>query len=121
MKESEIANALKGLPRASASPHFTSKVLVAVRTSGRRTFTWRTAAALAATLCLVVVFAHAAFTVAQEQKLRVLRAEHRQIQSELEQVKAIADEAAPVIVLENDDTRVVVDVADRRPNPQPMY
>jgi hypothetical protein len=24
-------------------------------------------------------------------------------------------------VLENDDTRMVVDVADRRPNTQPMY
>ena len=45
----------------------------------------------------------------------MLRAEHQRIESELQQVKAIADDATPVIVLENDDTRMVVDVAGRKP------
>ena len=87
-----------------------------MRGPARRPAFWQTAAAFAATLCLLAVFVHAALTVAQEQKVRALRAEHQRIESELRQVKAAAD-APPVIVLENDDTRLVVDVADRNMNP----
>lgn len=59
----------------------------------------------------------------RQQRLQELRAEHQQIQSELRRVKAIADDARPVVVLENGGTSVIVDVSDRRDrtNRQPIY
>jgi type II secretory pathway component PulM len=46
----------------------------------------------------------------RQQKLEELRAEQQRIESDLRQVKAIADEAQPVVVLENGDTHVIVDL-----------
>jgi hypothetical protein len=40
--------------------------------------------------------------------MRAIRAESQQIATELRQVKAKADEAEPIVVLENGDTRVIV-------------
>ena len=37
-----------------------------------------------------------------------MRAESQQIASELQRVKAKADEVEPIVVLENGDTRVIV-------------
>ncbi len=44
----------------------------------------------------------------RQQRMQALRAEQQQIKSELHRVKAIADEAQPVVVLENGDTRVIL-------------
>jgi len=52
----------------------------------------------------------------RHQRLDALRAEHQRIETELQQVKALADDPRPVVVLENGDTRVIVPVADRQPN-----
>jgi biopolymer transport protein ExbB/TolQ len=49
----------------------------------------------------------------RQQKLEELRAEQQRIESDLRQVKAIADEAQPVVVLENGDTHVIVDLKQK--------
>ena len=49
--------------------------------------------------------------VAKEAKeMNALRTEHQKIESELQQVKAVADQAQPVMVLDNGQTRVIVDL-----------
>ncbi len=51
---------------------------------------------------------------ARQHRMETLRAEQRQIKSELRQVKAMADDVQPVVVLENGDTRVIVDLNEHR-------
>ena len=46
----------------------------------------------------------------KQERLAALRAEQRRIESELRHVKAMADDVPPVVVLENNDTRVIVDL-----------
>ena len=80
-----------------------------------QTVTWRASAALAMAACLAVLV-HGAFTVqTQRQRAHALRAEHQQLEAELEQVKKIAREAEPVVVLEDDrGTRVIIELDDTR-------
>ena len=49
----------------------------------------------------------------RKQRLEELRAEQQRIEFDLRQVKAIADEAQPVVVLENGDTHVIVDLKQK--------
>ena len=65
-------------------------------------------AATAMTLIIVVGTYAASVRHERRQRINALLAERKQIESELRQVKAIADEAQPVVVLENGDTRVIV-------------
>ena len=48
----------------------------------------------------------------EKQKLNALRAERQRIETELQRVKAIADDAQPVVVLQNGDTRVIMQTPD---------
>jgi hypothetical protein len=73
--------------------------------------TWRLASAFAIVLCLTVLGFEGKVLRDRHQRLDALRAEHQQLESELQQVKAIADDPRPVVVLENADTRVIVPVA----------
>jgi Tfp pilus assembly protein PilN len=85
----------------------------AVRVEPRRWVrpAWRMAAAYAMVLVLVVgTYAAAIHHGREQQRAQALRAEHQKIQSELQQVKAIAEDTQPVVVLENGDTRVIVDL-----------
>lgn len=116
---------MKRLPRTNASPRFTSDVLRRVRNSasGRATnYTlrerplFRFAAAFALMLCVALLAYETAAVHERHQRLDALRAEHQQIETELQQVKAMAGDPRPVVVLENGDTRVIVPVADRQPN-----
>jgi hypothetical protein len=66
-------------------------------------------AATAMTLMLVAG-SYAASIRRERQRMNALRAERRQIESELRRVKAAADEIQPLVVLENGDTRVIVDL-----------
>jgi type II secretory pathway component PulM len=126
MNDIELSNALKHLPHTSASPRFTSDVLRAARTTPARprAILWRYAAAMVMTLCFVVIGVQAiAIRHAHHERIEQLRAEHQRIESELRQVKAVADDPAPVVVLENADTRVIVPVANHAENrqQQPIY
>ena len=105
---------MRRLPRTSASPHFTSEVMrrVAARETARPRAVWRFAAALAMMLCAAVLLFEAHAAQARQQRLAELRAEHQRIEAELQQVKEIAEDPRPVVVLENDDTRVIVPVSD---------
>ena len=107
---------MRRLPRTNASPRFTSDVLRRLegrRSSGHARVVWRFAAALATVLFVAVLALETSVVHARHQKLNALRAEQQRIETELQQVKAIADDPRPVVVLENDDTRVIVPVADR--------
>ena len=63
-----------------------------------------------AMMVLVVGGIYAGRVRREHQRIESLRAEHRRIASELQQVKAIADQPPPVVVLDNGDTRVIVDL-----------
>jgi hypothetical protein len=101
------------LPRVKASPAFTSDVLRAVRRQDdvRQTpFVWRLAAGFAMALCLVAIV-HVATLQYERRERMALRAERERIEAELADVKKIASEAEPVVVLENDNgTRVIMDL-----------
>lgn len=111
MNDVDVGIALRLLPRTTTSPRFASDVMRAVRAHeepSRARFFWKFATSFAMVLILV------AGMVVQRQKearqIESLRAEHRRIETELKQVKAIADEAQPVVVLDNGETRVIVDL-----------
>jgi hypothetical protein len=111
---------MRSLPRTNASPGFTSEVMrkaraergQAAHTGDRRgPFIWRMAAALAMVFSLAVVVQITMMQQAQRRKYEDLRAEKQQIQADLQAVKKIAEDAEPVVVLENDrGTRVIVDM-----------
>lgn len=128
MKDMDVGNALRRLPRTTPSPRFTSDVMRAVRQNGGRTsarFAWLTPAvrfmAVTSLMLILVVGAYATSIHRQRvQRIRSLRAEHQRIESELQRVKEVADEAQPAVVLENGDTRVIVDVKQNRQT-KPIY
>jgi hypothetical protein len=93
------------------------------RSSAR--FAWLTPAVrfVAVTSLMLILVAGAYATSVHRQRLqriRTLRAEHQRIESELQRVKEVADEAQPAVVLENGDTRVIVDVKQNRQT-KPIY
>lgn len=72
---------------------------------------WRVAAAFAMVICLVAVAQFAVIQQQQRARMETLRAEQQQIEAELEAVKKIADDAEPVVVLEDGQgTRVIMDL-----------
>jgi hypothetical protein len=75
---------------------------------------WRLAAAYAMVFVLLVGTYAASIRHERLQKLEEMRAEHQRIESDLRQVKAIADEAQPIVVLENGDTHVIVDLKQKQ-------
>lgn len=124
MNDTDIGNAMKRLPRTNASPRFTSDVLRRARNASSWTAksntlkdrpAFRFAAAFAMMFCVALLAYETAAVHQRHQRLDALRAEHQQIETELRQVKALADDPRPVVVLENGDTRVIVPVADRQP------
>jgi len=104
------------LPRAKASPDFTSDVMRRIRREGRceerpRPLVWRLSAGFAMAACLVILV-HGAITLhAHRQHVAEIRAEKELLTAELEAVKKIARESEPVLVLEDDrGTRVIMDL-----------
>lgn len=72
---------------------------------------WRMAAGLAMAVCLVAVVQIAVMHQNQRERIEALRAEQQRIEAELAAVKKIADEAEPVVVLEDGrGTRVIMDL-----------
>jgi hypothetical protein len=115
MNNDEIGHAMRRLPRTNASPRFTSDVLRRLegRPNNHARVAWRLAAAFAMMLAVVVLAFETNAVHTRRQRLYALRAEQQRIEAELQQVKAVADDPRPVVVLESDDTRVIVPVADR--------
>ena len=114
MNETELGNCMRALPRAKASPAFTSDVLRAVRREQRHVAVprvWRMAAAFAMVACIVAVVQFGTLQYQRQQRMEALRAEQQRIQAELAAVKKIANEAEPMVVLENDKgARVIMDL-----------
>jgi len=77
--------------------------------SSRGRYIWKFATSFA----MVLILAAGMFVQRQKadaKEMNALRAEHQKIETELKQVKAIADEAQPSVVLDNGQTRVIVDL-----------
>ena len=114
MNDSQLGNSMRSLPRATASPAFTSEVVRAVRqaTPERRvSFTWRMAAGFAMAACLLAVAHLASMQYMQRQNVALLRVEQQKLEAELQAVKKSASEPAPMVVFEdNQGTRVIMDL-----------
>jgi len=104
---------MRALPRAKASPAFTSDTLRAVRARAeapRRPLVWRFAAAFAMTACLIAVVQISVMQY-ERRKIEALRVEQQKIQAELAAVKKSVNDAEPMVVLENDKgDRVIMDL-----------
>gem|GEM_PF-1783841 len=105
---------LRGLPRTNASPAFDSELRRKLRASrepqGQPRFTWRTLAACAMALVLLVAVNAGIAQRARQQRVAALRAEQQKLRAELESVKQDANAPEPVVVFENDGgSRVIVD------------
>lgn len=111
---------MRQLPRATASPRFTSNVIRAAREQRRTRVVWRLAAVTAMVL-MIIAGSYAASLRQRQQRLQSLRVERQRIESELRRVKAIADQTQPVVVLESGDTRLIVNHEDPNPQPQLLY
>jgi Tfp pilus assembly protein PilN len=105
---------MRVLPRAKASPAFTSDVMRSIRrASGTRRvpFVWRVAAGFAMAVCIVAIVQVATLQHERRERMAELRAEQQKIQAELQEVKEIAKDAEPMFVLENEQgTRVIMDL-----------
>ncbi len=116
---------MRVLPRAKASPAFTSEVMRNIRRESsaslrqeaeredvrRVPFLWRMAAGFAMAACIAAVVHVATLQHARREHMATLRAEQQKIEAELQAVKEIAKDAEPMVVLENDrGTRVIMDL-----------
>ena len=115
MNDTQLGDSMRSLPRAKASPEFTSEVMREVRrdqrVARRVPFVWRMAAAAAMVVCLVGVVQIAIVQYQRQQKVETLRAEQDRLEADLAAVKKIAAESEPMVVLENDrGTRVIMDL-----------
>ena len=115
MTDNEVGDALRQLPRVTTSSRFAADVARAVRQARAPVvLAWRLAAAYAMVFVLLVGTYAASIRHERRQKLDELRAERQRIESDLRQVKAITDEAQPVVVLQNGDTHVIVDLKQKQ-------
>ena len=116
MNETQLRGWMRALPRAKASPAFTSDVLRKVRqerpAERRAPLVWRFGAAFAMVACLVILVQGAMMFHAQRQEhVAGLREEQQQLAAELEEMKQLARDSEPVLVLESDQgTRVIMDL-----------
>lgn len=115
MNDTQLSDWMRSLPRAKASPGFTSEVMREARrdqqVARRAPFVWRMAAAAAMVVCLVGVVQFAIVQYQRHQQVETLRAEQEKIQADLAAVKQMAAESEPTVVLENDrGTRVIMDL-----------
>jgi septal ring factor EnvC (AmiA/AmiB activator) len=70
---------------------------------------------------IIIAGTYAASLRQRQQRLQSLRAEHQRIEMELQRVKAIANESQPVVVLENGDTRLIVNRDNPKQQPPLFY
>ena len=111
MNDLQISDSLRALERVKASPAFTSNVMRAIDSPPQRRSTWSAAIAVAAAASLTLVVTATVNYQVEKSRLEALRAERQSIEAELQNVKRIAEEVEPVVVLENDHgTQLVLDL-----------
>lgn len=114
MDDMQIGNWMRSLPRATASPAFTSEVIRAVRRSTPRRdapLIWRVAAGVTMAACLVAVVHLASTQYIHRKNFAELRAEQQKLQVELQAVNKIASRPEPMVVFEDSHgTRVIMDL-----------
>ena len=105
---------MRSLPRATASPAFTSEVMRKVKQAGvpaPHRFIWRMAAGVAMAACLLAVVHLASLQYERRQGIAQLRVEQQKLQAELQAMKKIAATSEPALVFENTQgTRVIMDL-----------
>jgi hypothetical protein len=124
MNDSEIGNAMRRLPRVTASPRFTSDVLR--RSAGSQPAPSRlrvgsTFAAVTAMVLMIIAGTYAAALRQRQERLASLRAERQRIEMELQRVKTLANQSQPVVVIESGDTRLIVNRQDPKQSPLFYY
>lgn len=103
---------IRALPRTSASPSFDREVARKLRAVEHRETrpAWQLAAAFAVVAFLLFGVQFAILRHTKSERMEALRAEQQELKAELEAVKQLAQDAEPVVVLENDEgTRVILD------------
>jgi len=73
---------------------------------------WRLATSFVVIVVVVFGIYAGSMKYQRQQRLAALRAEHHRLETELQKVKAMADDAPPVVVLDKGDTSVIVDLAE---------
>ena len=109
MNDAELRAALRTLERVTAPPRFTSETLRKLLAEVAPRPRWRLVAATAMTVMLVAGTYAASVHRARNERMAMIRAKRQRIESELRDVKALAREVHPVVVLENAQTRVIID------------
>ena len=114
MNDTQLSTSMRSLPRVTASPAFTSKVMRAVkqaRVPAPHRFIWRMAAGVAMAACLLAVVLLASLQYERRQGIAQLRVEQQKLHAELQAMKKIAAQPEPVLVLENGrGTQVIMDL-----------
>lgn len=115
-----LDDALRSLPRESALPDFTGRVLERVR-HNRRT-SWVARAAIAASLVAVLgggIAADVHIRQEREAKLEKLRAEREQLQRELDEIKKVSSEfdRSSVYLGSSGEVDLVVDLTNSGSRP----
>src|SRR5215212_8757495 len=124
MNDKQMGTSLRNLPRATASPNFTSEVRQKLAEDRRARlssapakvpalhhFIWRTAAGVAMAACLLALISLGSMQYTHRQNVAQLRAEQQKLQAELQAVKQVASEPEPVVVFENSQgTQVIMDL-----------
>jgi hypothetical protein len=106
MNDDDLSNLLKKLPQHQASPEFTDRVIARLdapaRTAGSVNRRWVFAAAVAAIVGLWLgasALDQRAERREAAERLEAMRAEYRALELELEELRALATDAQPVLEL----------------------
>lgn len=122
-EEKRIGDALRDLPRQSASDRFTENVLDRLRQpqETHRIQWMRIAASIVGGLVLLGAVESVQWW-REARDREALRAEHQQIVEELRSIKKVTDAATPVVYVGgNDDVDFVLDLSDPAAREDPQH
>lgn len=121
LSDDDVAGLIKGLPRTQASADFTSRVLAKLDRSRRRRSKRRAVFAVSMLIGLAAIGSWALNRYEDSRaaaRLEALRREYRELESELEKLRALAAEIEPVLDLGGtDEVDFVFDLREVDPQP----
>lgn len=121
LTDDDVAGLIKGLPRTEASRDFTSRVLEKLDRSRRRRSKRRAVVAVSMLVGLAGLGSWAANRYEESRaaaRLEALRTEYRELESELQKLRALAAEIEPVLELGGtDEVDFVFDLREVDPQP----
>lgn len=107
MKDEDIGNLLRKLPKQKASSDFTNRLMEKLPENPSSVFHWRRAAFAIAAVAVLALAATSTWNYWREgrerakaaQRVEALRNEYESLQRELEDLRALAAESQPVLSL----------------------